>query len=254
MPATRSSPASDCRRRRRTTPSGRCRRRSRCSTSSTSCASSCPGVARALTMHVGVNSGHAVGRFSGTSAHVAYTVLGDAVNVAQRLEAAAPTGQIYVGELTVKLGGSGFALQMWARSRSRGRPSRSRSGVWSGDVTTPCASGVTCRAPRSGGPSSSPSCRRRRRGRRAGARGRCGHGQVDDRHGGRPAHGRPHPLGVRRLPPLRGRRLHTMGSDRRRAHDRRTPARLALRRGGGGGGGRGCHAGGAAARPAPPCD
>ena len=70
-----------------------------------------PGVARALTMHVGVNSGHAVGRFSGTSAHVAYTVLGDAVNVAQRLEAAAPTGQIYVGELTVKLGGSGFALE-----------------------------------------------------------------------------------------------------------------------------------------------
>src|SRR4051794_34461365 len=56
-----------------------------------------PAEAADLTLHIGINSGHAIARYAGASAHVVYTVLGDAINVAQRLEGAAPPGEIYVG-------------------------------------------------------------------------------------------------------------------------------------------------------------
>jgi class 3 adenylate cyclase/tetratricopeptide (TPR) repeat protein len=60
-------------------------------------------VARGLTLHVGVNTGHAVARPFGSDARVDYSVLGDAVNTAQRLEAAAGAGETLVGELTWQL-------------------------------------------------------------------------------------------------------------------------------------------------------
>jgi class 3 adenylate cyclase/tetratricopeptide (TPR) repeat protein len=59
--------------------------------------------ARGLTLHVGVNTGHAVARPFGSDARVDYSVIGDAVNTAQRLEAAAGAGETLVGELTWKL-------------------------------------------------------------------------------------------------------------------------------------------------------
>jgi adenylate cyclase len=56
-----------------------------------------------LTLHVGVNSGHGIARIMGSEARMDYSVLGDSVILAQRLESAAPSGETYVGELTKKL-------------------------------------------------------------------------------------------------------------------------------------------------------
>src|SRR2546427_5152109 len=47
-----------------------------------------PDDARDLTLHVGVNSGHGIARIIGSEARADYAVLGEAVILAQRLEAA----------------------------------------------------------------------------------------------------------------------------------------------------------------------
>jgi adenylate cyclase len=56
-----------------------------------------------LTLHVGVNSGHGIARILGSDVRMDYGVLGDAVILAQRLESAAPPGETYVSESTVRL-------------------------------------------------------------------------------------------------------------------------------------------------------
>ena len=56
-----------------------------------------------LTLHVGVNSGHGIARILGSEARMDYAVLGDSVILAQRLESAAPPGETYVSEMTVRL-------------------------------------------------------------------------------------------------------------------------------------------------------
>jgi adenylate cyclase len=56
-----------------------------------------------LTLHVGVTSGHGIARILGSEARMDYSVLGDSVILAQRLESAAPSGETYVSELTKKL-------------------------------------------------------------------------------------------------------------------------------------------------------
>jgi class 3 adenylate cyclase/tetratricopeptide (TPR) repeat protein len=56
-----------------------------------------------LQLHVGVNSGHAIARVFGTEARMDYSVLGDSIILAQRLESAAPTGETYVGDITYRL-------------------------------------------------------------------------------------------------------------------------------------------------------
>ena len=56
-----------------------------------------------LTLHVGVNSGHGIGRILGSEARTDYAVLGDSVILAQRLESAAPPGETYVSQLTYDL-------------------------------------------------------------------------------------------------------------------------------------------------------
>jgi class 3 adenylate cyclase/tetratricopeptide (TPR) repeat protein len=56
-----------------------------------------------LTLHVGVNSGHGIARILGSEARMDYAVLGDSVILAQRLESAAPPGETYVSEATVRL-------------------------------------------------------------------------------------------------------------------------------------------------------
>jgi len=64
-----------------------------------------------LTLHIGVNTGHVVTGFRGGEEQLDYSVLGDAVNVAQRLEAASAGGEIYVGELTYLLSRDSFAFE-----------------------------------------------------------------------------------------------------------------------------------------------
>ena len=62
-----------------------------------------PDDARDLTLHIGVNSGRVVARVLGTEVRMDYSVLGDAVILAQRLESAAPPNESYVGETTYEL-------------------------------------------------------------------------------------------------------------------------------------------------------
>jgi adenylate cyclase len=64
-----------------------------------------------LTLHVGVNSGHGIARILGSEARMDYAVLGDSVILAQRLESAAPPGETYVSELTLKLTGGMFEFE-----------------------------------------------------------------------------------------------------------------------------------------------
>jgi adenylate cyclase len=62
-----------------------------------------PEDAGELTLHIGVNSGRVVARVLGTEVRMDYSVLGDAVILAQRLESAAPPNETYVGETTYEL-------------------------------------------------------------------------------------------------------------------------------------------------------
>jgi adenylate cyclase len=64
-----------------------------------------------LTLHVGINSGHGIARILGSEARMDYAVLGDAVILAQRLESAAPPGETYVSESTVRLTEDAFEFE-----------------------------------------------------------------------------------------------------------------------------------------------
>ena len=70
-----------------------------------------PEDARGLTLHAGVNTGHVIARVLGTEVRMDYSVLGDAVILAQRLESAAPAGSTYVGELTHTLTQESFEFE-----------------------------------------------------------------------------------------------------------------------------------------------
>jgi adenylate cyclase len=74
-----------------------------------------------LELHVGVNTGHAVGRLVGGTAGGDYGVLGDAVVLAQRLESAAPRGQTYVGESTYRLTSGAFEFEELGHLSLKGR-------------------------------------------------------------------------------------------------------------------------------------
>ncbi|MEA2509064.1 MAG: hypothetical protein QOG21_1146, partial [Actinomycetota bacterium] len=64
-----------------------------------------------LSLHVGVNSGHAIARVFGTEARMDYSVLGDSIILAQRLESAAPIGETYVGDVTYRLTKNRFEFE-----------------------------------------------------------------------------------------------------------------------------------------------
>ena len=56
-----------------------------------------------LTIHIGVNTGRVVAGSVGSVAQADYSVLGDSVILAQRLESVCPSGQTYVGASTYEL-------------------------------------------------------------------------------------------------------------------------------------------------------
>ena len=84
-----------------------------------------PPEGRLLQLHVGVNSGHVVaGLFGGdvgSDIGSDYSILGDAVNVAQRLESVAPAGQTYVGDTTRQLASSEFDLEPLGELNLKGK-------------------------------------------------------------------------------------------------------------------------------------
>ena len=82
---------------------------------------SLPGAAHELGLSIGVNTGHAIARVIGNEVRTDYSVLGDAINVAQRLEASAPRGETYVGELTEQLTRHSFELESVGRLTLKGK-------------------------------------------------------------------------------------------------------------------------------------
>jgi len=75
-----------------------------------------------LALHIGVNTGHVVTGYRGGEHRLDYSVLGDAVNVAQRLEAASATGEVYVGELTFLLSREAFRFEEVGELTLKGKP------------------------------------------------------------------------------------------------------------------------------------
>jgi adenylate cyclase len=80
-----------------------------------------PRSAADLTLHIGVNTGHAVARSYGADARIDYSVIGDAVNAAQRIEAAAGPGETLVGERTWELGRDEFDLEPTGEIVAKGK-------------------------------------------------------------------------------------------------------------------------------------
>src|SRR5207249_255736 len=74
-----------------------------------------------LTLHVGVNSGHGIARILGSEARMDYAVLGDSVILAQRLESAAPPGETYVSDATVRLTEDAFHFESVGELQLKGK-------------------------------------------------------------------------------------------------------------------------------------
>src|SRR5260221_11102088 len=64
-----------------------------------------------LALRIGVNTGEVVAGLLAGDVQRAYTVVGDAVNTAQRLESAAPLGQVLVSETTLRLPSPRHAIE-----------------------------------------------------------------------------------------------------------------------------------------------
>lgn len=92
---------------------------------------------RDLTLHVGVNTGHVVARVLGSDARLDYSVLGDAVILAQRLESVAPGGATYVGEATYRLTAHRFEFHSVGDLTLKGKAQPVPAWQLSGEATHP---------------------------------------------------------------------------------------------------------------------
>jgi adenylate cyclase len=81
-----------------------------------------PEEARGLELHIGVNSGRVIAGQFGGDLRSDYSILGDAVNVAQRLESVAPSGETYVGRTTWELTRDLFELEWVGDLTVKGKP------------------------------------------------------------------------------------------------------------------------------------
>ena len=72
-------------------------------------------------MHIGINTGEVIAGGVGGAGRQDYSVIGDAVNIAARLQDVAKTGEIFVGPETVRLAGSGFAFELVSTIQLKGR-------------------------------------------------------------------------------------------------------------------------------------
>src|ERR1051326_7107218 len=88
-----------------------------------------------LEMRIGVNTGMVLAGPIGSKRKRSYTVMGDAVNVAARLEHLAPVGGIVIGESTRAHLGEAFRLRMRRSVRIRGKDAPVKSYVVLGQST-----------------------------------------------------------------------------------------------------------------------
>ena len=90
-----------------------------------------------LTLHVGVNSGHAIARILGSEARLDYGVLGDSIILAQRLESVAPPNETYVSDLTYRLTGDRFEFEPVGELTLKGKSEPVRAWRLVGERVTP---------------------------------------------------------------------------------------------------------------------
>lgn len=88
-----------------------------------------------LEMRIGVNTGVVLAGPIGSQRKRAYTVMGDAVNVASRLEHSAPVGSVVIGESTRAHLGEAFRLRKRRSVRIRGKDTPVKSYVVLGQST-----------------------------------------------------------------------------------------------------------------------
>jgi adenylate cyclase len=88
-----------------------------------------------LEMRVGINTGVVLAGPIGSRRKRSFTVMGDAVNIAARMENAAPVGGILIGEATRAYLGNSFRLRQRRSVRIRGRDAPVRSFVVLGPTT-----------------------------------------------------------------------------------------------------------------------
>ena len=92
-------------------------------------------IGRELAMRIGINTGVVLAGPIGSTRKRAYTVMGDAVNVASRLEHAAPVGSVLIGEATRAHLGEAFRLRLRRSVRIRGKDAPVKSYVVLGQAT-----------------------------------------------------------------------------------------------------------------------
>jgi class 3 adenylate cyclase/tetratricopeptide (TPR) repeat protein len=74
-----------------------------------------------LSLHIGINSGTVIAGNVGNDLRMSYTVMGDTVNVASRLESAATRGQIFVSQSTHRLTHGAFTFRAMEPIRVKGK-------------------------------------------------------------------------------------------------------------------------------------
>jgi class 3 adenylate cyclase/predicted ATPase len=74
-----------------------------------------------LALHIGVNSGTVIAGNVGSDLRMSYTVMGDTVNVASRLEGAATRGQIFVSHSTYRLAAGAFRFRQLEPIQVKGK-------------------------------------------------------------------------------------------------------------------------------------